>query len=519
MTADPPARAPARRHHRARAPLAAALLVALAGCALAPPKLTPPVLATDAPLAGAPVPAHGAWPAADWWTRYQDPTLDALVQRALAHAPTLAQAEARVALAQAAVAAQGAAGNPYLAGSAGVQRQRISEHGLFPVQFLGFTWYNQADLGAQFKYSFDWWGKHRAEVESAVDQAHAAAAEAASARLALTTAVAQTYYGWQADQARLALAEQAIDARQHLRDLAQARLTRGIAGADSVREADAALVGVQRARTALLASAASRQIALAALLGVAPADLPALTPRPLPAVAAGLPANASLNLVARRADVTASRWRVEAAVQDVAAARAAFYPDLGLSGMLGLSSIDLGKLFTAGSRVAALAPALSLPLFDGGRLKAGYRVSRAQLDSAVADYHAAVVQAASDAAQRALQVQQLADEATQQAEAVAAARGLRDSARLRARQGLADDRDIARATLNLLQAEDAARVLAAARVTADIALIQSLGGGYASAPSAAAPSPSTSSTAAPASSPAAAAPAAPTSPAKGLPTP
>lgn len=523
MTAPQPL--PARlRTHRRYAPLAVAVLLALAsaGCALAPPKLTPPVLATDAPMAGAAVPANGQWPAADWWTRYQDPTLDALMQRALATAPSLAQAEARVAQAQAALGAEAAAGNVSIGGNADLQRQRISEHGLFPVKFLGFAWYTQADLNAQFRYSFDWWGKHRAQVQAAVDQTHAAEAEAASARLALTAAVAETYFGWQADQARLALADQALAARRRLRDLAAARVARGLDAADRVRDADAARVAVQRSQTALVASAEARRVALAALLGIAPAELPALTPHPLPDVGTGLPADASLNLVARRPDVAASRWRVEAAVQDVAAARAAFYPDLSLSAMLGLSSIDLGKLFTAGSRVALLSPALSLPLFDGGRLKAGYRVTRAQLDAAVADYHAAVVQAANDAAQRALVVQQLATEQSQQADAVTAARGLRDSATARARQGLEDDRGVAQATLALLQAKDAAAVLAAARVNADIALIQSLGGGYANpagTTGTAAPSTPATSSASPAATATATAADATTTPAPGSSTP
>ncbi len=462
----------------ARGAFTVALLLALGGCALAPPKLAPPHFATDAPLAGVAVPANGQWPAADWWARYRDPTLDALISRALADAPSLQQAAARMALATAAVGSETANGNPFVGGQASLQRQRISEHGLFPVKFLGFTWYSQGDIGVQAQYSFDWWGKHRAEVEAAVDRAHAAEAEAASARLLLAGAVAQTYFGWQADQSRIALADAAISARERLARLAALRVQRGIDGADSMREAAAALAEVQRARTALQASAASRQVALAALLGTSVAELPALDARPLPDVAAALPADAALHLLARRADVTASRWRVEAAVQDVAAARAAFYPDLRLSAMLGLSSIELGQLFSAGSRVASVLPALSLPLFDGGRLKAGYRVTRAQLDSALADYHAAVVNAAADAANRALQVQQLADESRQQASAVAAAHGMQQSAAARTRQGLADDRSLALATLDRLQADDAAQVLTAARISADIALIQSLGGGY-----------------------------------------
>ncbi|MFN7184072.1 MAG: RND transporter, partial [Thermomonas haemolytica] len=127
-------------------PLLAGMAAALlAACAAAPPRLPPPALDARAPLPASAGDMHAAWPAADWWARYRDPTLDALMARALAGAPSLAQAQARVAQARAAIAAQAASGNAYVGASADLQRQRISEHGLFPVQFLGFTWYSQAD--------------------------------------------------------------------------------------------------------------------------------------------------------------------------------------------------------------------------------------------------------------------------------------------------------------------------------------------------------------------------------------
>lgn len=471
-------------------PLLAAAAVLLTACAATPARLPPPHLETRAPLPAARAEADPAlpWPVSDWWTQYHDPTLDTLMARALAGAPSLAQAQARVAQARAAIAAQAASGNAYVGASADLQRQRISEHGLFPVQFLGFTWYSQADLGVQLQYDVDWWGAHRAQVAAATDQARAAAAEADAARLALTAAVAQTYFGWQADQARLDLAAQAIAAQQRLLALARARTARGIDGSDAVHAAESALAAAERGRTALTASAEGRRIALAALLGIAPDALPPLQARPLPSARAGLPADVSLGLIGRRPDVAASRWRVEAAVQDVAAARAAFFPDLSLKALLGLSSIDLGKLLTAGSRVALLQPALTLPLFDGGRLQAGYGLRRAQLDAAIADYHASVVQAARDVQQQALALAQLGDEARQQDAALQAARALQANADARARAGLGDDRSRAQAALALLQAEDAAWVVAAARLAADIGLIQSLGGGYAD-PSVTVPSP------------------------------
>ena len=95
-------------------------------------------------------------------------------------------------------------------------RQRLSDNGLFPPDLLGFTWYNQMDLGLQASYTFDWWGKQRDAVEAAMDEAHASQADRSAAALMLASSVADTYFGWQADQSRLALArerERTVDAR------------------------------------------------------------------------------------------------------------------------------------------------------------------------------------------------------------------------------------------------------------------------------------------------------------------
>ncbi|HEX7112860.1 MAG TPA: efflux transporter outer membrane subunit [Mizugakiibacter sp.] len=461
-------------------PLAAALAAALllAACIGVPPKPAAPALRDAAPLAGAPSSSDARWPDAAWWKRYRDPQLDDLVARALAGAPALATAQTRFETARASVQAAAAASGARLDANAQVARQRLSDNGLIPPKFLGFNWYTQGDLGLQFRYDFDWWGKQRAAIESALDQARAAEAERAAAALMLQAAVADTYFGWQADQARLALARQAVKAQTRLQHLATLRVQRGIDPADAQRQADAALAAAREQQAALEGSAELRRVALAALLGVAPADLPALQPQPLPVADTALPADAGLDLLARRPDVAASRWRVEAAARQVEAARAAFYPDVSLQALAGFSSVDMDKLLTGGSRVFALTPAIHLPLFDAGRLRAQFGVSRAELAAAVAAYDAAVVDAARDAATQAVSLQQVAARQHERAAQVEASARLRDSAAARERQGLADARAGLAAELALLQQRDAAVQLDAQALGADIALIKALGGGY-----------------------------------------
>lgn len=478
---------------RPRAALALAVALTLAGCAFAPPKLQHPALREDVPLAGLQGAAVAGWPATDWWRGYDDPQLDRLMAMALRQSPDLAQAQSRLHTAEQSVKLAAAQAGLSINGSAQVARQRLSEHGLMPPKLLGFTWYNQADLGVQFEYDFDWWGKKRAAIESALDQAHAAEAQRSEAALTLQNAVADTYFGWLADEARLALAKQSVAVQQRLLAIAELRVKQGVDLPDTVQQARARIAGVEQAQTALESSAKIRKVALAALLGVSPEQLPALAPRPLPPIHGGMPANAKLDLIARRPDIAASRWQVEAALKQTDEARAQFFPDISITALVGLSSTnqaapalfgggggsgDLGNVFSAGSRVFGLTPALHLPIFEGGRLKAAYGISRAQLDDAVAQYNASVFHAAREVASQALAAEQLATTRQQQRQQVDADERLSGTAQSRLQRGVTDARESLAAQAQWLQQRDQAIALHAQALSTDLDLIKALGGGY-----------------------------------------
>ena len=478
---------------RGRTALAAAILLTLAGCAAAPVRLGPPALRDDVPLAGLQAPVRAGWPAAQWWRQYDDPQLDGLMDRAMQQSPDLALAQSRVRNAEQSAKLAAAQLGLSVNGSAQVSRQRLSEHGLIPSQFLGFNWYNQADLGVQLQYDFDWWGKKRATMEAALDQAHAAEAQRSAAAVAIQYAVADTYFGWQADQARLQLADQLLATQQQFAHIAELRVRQGVDLPDEAQKARVQLAAVREMRVALDGSAKIRRAALASLLGVAPAELPELQVRPLPAIERGMPANGGLDLIARRPDIAASRWQVEAALKQTDAARAEFFPDISLTALAGLSSIDMGKLLTAGSRTFALTPALHLPIFNGGALEANYGVSKAQLDAAVAQYDSTVLTAAREVATQALSAEQVAARQREQRAQLDADQRLLANAQARARQGVRDLRESLGAQAALLQQRDAATQLQAQAVSTDLALIKALGGGYRAAD--AAPSSSSSVTA------------------------
>jgi multidrug efflux system outer membrane protein len=458
--------------------LVAVALTPMTGCLSPPPRPSAPNLSTRAPLAGIPTEATANWPEQAWWTRYDDPTLNALEARALSGAPSLAVAKARFAEAERAVEVTRAASGDRLDGQAQLQRERLSEHGLIPPRFLGFTWYGQSDLAIQFRHDFDFWGRHRAELDAALDTARAAAAERDAAANLLAAAVADGYFAWQATQARLHLADERIAALDAVRERVAARVAQGIDPDDAWQRTNADLAAAREEAARLEWSARMQRAVIAALLGVAEAELPAFRVRPLPRATAALPADARLDLIAHRADVAASRWRVEAALRDVDLARAAFFPDLHLSALLGLSSIDLERLLSSGSRIAAVGPALDLPLFDGGRLRARFGVSQAALERAIAEYEQAVVDAARDAAMQALALRQVQARRQEQAAALAAAQALHEAAKARERQGITDARPTLVAAAELARQRDAEVQLDAAALSAEIALTRALGGGY-----------------------------------------
>jgi len=449
-----------------------------AGCAGLPPKAKPVALPSAAPLDALAESGGGDWPAKDWWKRYQDPTLDQLIELAVASSPTLATAHARFDSARQSVRIAGAASGAQVNAIADIDRQRLSDNGLFPPQLLGFHWYDQSDLGLQVSYTFDWWGKQRDAVQAAVDEAHAAQADRSAAALMLASSVADTYFGWQADQGRLTLARERERVVQQEGAIAADRIKADLDPADDLNRADLALASAREQIAALEGSAQLRVVALAALVGRAPSELPPLSPRALPAVSAHLPDDVKIDLIARRADLTASRWRVEAAEKNLQSARAEFYPDLSINALIGVQSIDLGTLVKYGSRVPQAAAAVHLPIFDAGRLKARYGAEQSAIDSAVASYQDTLVNAARDVALQAATRAQIAAEKAQRAIQVESALQLQGSAAARVRQGILDSRTELSASETLIEQRDALLQLDSAALSADIALQRALGGGY-----------------------------------------
>ena len=448
------------------------------GCAGLPPKQKAVQLPSAAPLDGLDIAGGGDWPDKEWWKRYQDPTLDQLIELGLASSPTLATAHARYDSARQSVRIAGAESGVRVDASGDAQRQRLSDNGMFPPRLLGFTWYNQFDLGLQASYTFDWWGKQRGAIEAAMDQAHAAQADRSAAALMLASSIADAYFGWQADQGRIALARERAAVVEQEGAIADARVRADLDAAENTDRSNLALGAAREQIAALEGSAKLRVVALAALVGRSIAELPALQSKPLPALSGNLPDDVKIDLISRRADITASRWRVESAERNRDSARAEFFPDVTVNALLGLSSINASKLIEYGSRVPQAAAAVHLPIFDAGRLEARYGATQAAIDAAVATYQDTVVSAARDVAAQASTRAQIAAQRTQRVIEVDSAHQLQRSAAARVTQGITDARTELTAAESWIEQRDALLQLDAAALSADVALQRALGGGY-----------------------------------------
>lgn len=417
------------------------------------------------------------WPSGHWWEKFGDNQLNDFVTRALSANPSLDIARARLQAAIQTAQLAGARLGPSLTGSADVVREHFSGNGLIPPPFGGSN-ETEADLNLNFKYALDLWGKNRALKTSALDRSEAAAAERAAVELTLVTSVVQTYYAYQAEGRQLDYARQMADLQKRLVFLNRSRVEGGIAPITAMRQSERAWAVQQQAVRAIETSLAVIREELRALMGAVPNDLLKIQTGTLPDPNVALPPRLGLDLLARRPEIVASRWQVEAAMEEVRAAEAQFYPDLDIRALAGFSSLELGRLLNKDSRQGNVGAALHLPIFDAGRLKAGLGVSKAELDLAIARYNQALLEAVRDVARQAAAVEGLERQRVAQKEALAAEISIAAAAGARARQGLISEMDRLESELPVLARQDDALRLQARELNAKVALIQALGGGY-----------------------------------------
>lgn len=440
------------------APVPAGLLLTgllLGGCAAAPPlpdaphPFTPPAGFRTAP------PGPGASEqvlpprASPWWKALGDPQLDRFVELAWRHNRDLGMAKARIDQARALANADRAAGAPSVGLNPQAARSRTSRNvdpgvevsglsgGLPAVSVTPDTYGARARLPLDFAYEIDLWGRLRLTAEASGQRAAASAHDLELARQALAASVVIAHRRLVTHLRQLPLTEEGARLWERRLDALEAQAAVGRSDGSTL---DAARIGAADARTQLhrlRERVALDRHALALLCGQAPGDLPPLegtfeAPLPMLAVPADLPSQ----VLQRRPDVRSAQARLDAAWQDVGAARADFFPSLRLTGSTGLESSALAELLQPGSLVWSLGAQISASVFDGGRREARFAAARARLDEAALQYESTVLQALREVEDALSSVASLEAQEKQAAAAVESADRLAHRARLRADVGL-----------------------------------------------------------------------------------
>jgi NodT family efflux transporter outer membrane factor (OMF) lipoprotein len=464
------------RHNMRNHGLAVALIGLLSGCMM-PPRETPrqTVIGDDSiGLVGMPAGVADE----KWWHGFADPQLDRLIELALDHNPTLQQAQARLreALAQADAAHAGLLPKANL--DASLLRQHAPQNYLIPPPLAGeASWMGQA--GVSLGWDLDFWGRQADAVAGARSLAQAAHLDIDDTRLALAGAVAQAYVNLYRSYAMADIAGQSEQQRQHIIDITHRRVTAGLDTRLELREAEGQL---PQARVDHEQARASIDLAvhqLAVIAGQGAASYASIT-RPSLDVDATLPVPLELpiNLLARRPDVLAAALQIRAADSERLAARAAFYPDVSLRAIAGFGAFGLDNLFSWSARGYGGGPLVSLPLFDGGRLRANYRGSEAQLDAAIATYDATVLQAVRQTADQLTRIDSLTRERIDQQQALTAAEDAYRLAEKRYRAGLANYLTVLTAETQVLTARRVMVDITADQVLARVMLLIAVGGSF-----------------------------------------
>ena len=420
-----------------------------------------------------------AWPADGWWTAYNDPQLSKLIDEALAGAPDLAVAAARLRQAEGYAQQAGAALLPSVdaTGSAGYVKQ--SKNNGVPAQFVPDGWRQQGKIGLNLSFNLDLWGKNRASLAAATSDAEAARYELAEARLALTTGIAATYADLVTLHAQRDTLESALAIREDTLRLVSTRVATGLDTRAELKQAQSRVPATRAELAATDEAIALTRNALAALVGAGPdRALTIVRPKAVALKAQGVPMGASIDLIGRRPDIAAARASVEAAASRIKVARAAFYPDISLSALIGLQSLGFDNLFKGNSTFGSAGPAISLPIFHGGALQGQYRGARGAYDEAVARYDSGVIQALRQVADAATSQKALIVRLSESRAALADAEEGNALARKRYEGGLSSYLDVLSAEEGVLEARQTVAELEARAFTLDIAMVRALGGGF-----------------------------------------
>jgi len=469
--------------------IAASGLLAMGGCSLAPEYVKPTIGPLPESFKGAAAPA--GWVVADpgdtisrggWWKVYRDPVLDALEVKLDANNPDLSIALSRLDTSRAYLEQLNADQAPRMGASASPTNDRQSDRR--PLR--GSNQPNEYDtrtVGLSTNYELDLWGRIRNEVAEGKAQTQAAEADLASAQLSLQARLADLYIKLRGYDIESRIVQDSLGAFSDGQDMTQKRLDGGVSSGLDLARANVLFSDAQAQATELRVQRALTEHAIATLIGE-PASSFSLPPAlqdaeiVLPVIPLGVPSS----LLQRRPDIAAAERRAFAANAGIGVARAAFYPDIGLSAAFGWQDVGHGSLLAASNQFWSLGPLASMNLFDGGLRRGREAEAKAEFATASAQFRSVVLHAFQQVEDNLSLLQELGRESQQETAAAMAARQSQTLATNRYNQGVVSYLEVVTAQTAALNAERTAELVHTRQLQASVDLIRALGGGWVEAP-------------------------------------
>ncbi len=412
----------------------------------------------------------------DWWKIFHDPILDHLEQQAAVNNQELKAAIARVTQARALARSAKADFFPSLSLDASAARGRFSENTLNSIpNHTG----NDFRVPFDLSYEIDLWGRVRRSFEAANLDAQARLAAFENTLLILKADVAQNYFALRALDTEREILRRTIGLRAEALDLVTARFKGGTASELDVSRAETELSSTRAELLALDRRRSEVEHALAVLVGesataFAVKELPLDENTTSPVVPAGLPGD----LLERRPDIAEAERTLAAANARIGVAKAAFFPVVRLTGAAGFESFDVDTLFNWESRVWSIGPSVTLPIFQGGRNRAGLKRARAGFEENVAAYRQRILVAFRETQDALTGARLLAEQADAQNQSRASARKTADLSDKRYRAGLVSYLEVVESERTALNAERELARLTGQRLVTSVQLIKALGGGW-----------------------------------------
>ena len=422
----------------------------------------------------------GDWPSYQWWAMFDDDQLSEMMEEAIENNPSLKAAVFRMRSAQAQARKVRSVLMPSLNAKAEDDYQHLSKDSLdrFPPSTIPAV-VNQINLALNFEYEIDLFGKNRDKYRAALGEAKAQNAEMSQSLLIITTLLAETYFNYQAQLMQFQINRDLTLAHKSYIELILKRVQYGLDDQIALDQAEALLLAVEKTVVDLEKKVELSESQLKILMGLGPDD-----PRTFCEPTANfddpfpIPENIPVDLLSRRPDLMAQIWRVEAAAHLIGVAKAAFFPNINLAAFVGLESLSWSKLFTADSFAASLTPAINLPIFTGGKLKAQLDETRADFDAAVYDYNSLLLQATGEVSDQLKIVQSVNRQGTLQTELLTKVIDVSDLNFARYENGLDNYLLVLNSQIDVMKEGLNEIAIQNDRHLSVLNLIKSLGGGY-----------------------------------------